>query len=153
MATKGKVGTLKFDDLFDLPEAPEPQPDVVDGSVALTDEERGAIAARDRLAERMEADATDIDVVREDIALRLMQGGVIVDIDIHRWTGTRRLLPEELGIQGKTHSKAIRLGEKLLMPPTIYRTANSLTTQLRTNLERHSFRTVWGRWIPATAYS
>lgn len=153
MATKQQVEALEFDDLFDLPEAPKPQADLVDENVALTDEQRGALAARDRLAKRMEADATQIDVVHENIALRLMEGGVIVDIDIHRWTGTRRLLPEELGIKGKTRSKAIRLGEKLLMPPTIYRTANSLTTQLRTNLERNSFRTVWGRWIPATAYS
>lgn len=143
-------------DLFEgLPEpSKEPTADVVGEDVTLTDEERGARAARDRLAERMGADAKDIDVVMENLATRLMEGGVIVDIDIHRWTGMKRLLPKELGLNGKrTQSRAIRLGEKLLIPPTILRMINSLTTQLRANLDRHSFRTVWGRWVPATAYA
>lgn len=150
MATTQTVDILEG--LFEEPQV-ELTPDVVKDDAPLSDEGRGARAARDRLAERMGADATDIAVVNEDIALRLMEGGVIVDIDIHSWTGFKRLLPRELGIGDKrARSRAIKLGEKLLIPPTIKRQFNSLISQLRQNLDRRSIRTVWGRWVPATAY-
>lgn len=139
-----------FEDLFE--EFEEPVADVVADDVALDDERRGAKAARDRLAERMDAEAGDISVAMENLATRLMEGGVVVDIDIHRWTGMVRLRAEDLGLRNHTRSRAIQLGDKLLMPPTILRTLNSLTTQLRANLERHSFRTLWGRWVTAESY-
>lgn len=143
---------LTFDDLFANGEPEELKPDVVEDGVPLTDEERGARAARDRLAERMGAKAEDIRVVMEDVAKNLMEGGVVVDVDIHSWTGQVRLLPKELGLQ-KHQNKAIRLGEKLLIPPTIFRLLNSLRAQIRQNLERNSFRTAWGYFVPATAYA
>jgi len=151
--TNNAVDTQKvtFDDLFDFAEKPL-EPDMVGEDVALTDAQRGARAARDRLAERMGASAGEISVAMEDLALRLMQGGVVVDIDIHRWTGMVRLQPKDLGLKDNMRSKAILLGDKLLMPPTILRLLNSLTTQLRANLERHSFRTLWGRWVTADQY-
>lgn len=146
---------VTFDELFGLPVAPAPAPaaDLIGDQVPLTDEQRGAFAARDRLAEKLGANGQDINVIMEDLALRLMEGGIVVDIDIHRWTGMKRLLPKELGLNGKkTRSKAIRLGEKLLMPPTILKVLNSLTTQLRAHLDRHAIKTVWGQWLSATAY-
>jgi hypothetical protein len=151
MATVKTVDTQEvttFDDLFDLEKAEAPGLDV-----ALTDEQRGARAARDRLADRMDADASEIAVQMENMAILLMEGGVVVDLDIHRWTGMVRLTPKDLGLQAtKVASKAIQLGDKLLMPPTILRSLNSLTTRLRKNLERHSFSTMWGRWVTAMAY-
>jgi len=155
MANATAVEEVQFIDLFEGLGEPKEElaPDVASEDVALTDEQRGALAARDRLAERVGADSKQIGVVMEDIATRLMEGGVIVDLDIHRWTGMKRLLPKELGLNGKrTRSKAIQLGEKLLMPPTVLKIINSLTTQLRAHLDSHSIRTVWGRWVPATAY-
>jgi len=146
------VERLTFDDLFAVEEAAPLAPDVAPEDADLTDEQRGARAARDRLAERMGAEAGDIDVAMEDLALQLMQGGVVVDIDIHQWTGKIRLHPKDLGLKDGASSKAIILGDKLLMPPTMLRLANSLTTQLRANLEKHSFRTLWGRWVTATEY-
>jgi hypothetical protein len=154
MATQNTAKKVSFEELFeeDAPQV-ELKPDVVEGDVPLTAEERGTIAARDRLAAKMGADAADIGIVREDIALRLMEGGMVVDLDIHTWTGVKRLLPRDLGISDKrARSKAIKLGEKLLMPPTIKRQINSLVAQLRQNLDRHSIRTFWGRWVPASAY-
>lgn len=153
MATK-TVDTqeVSIDDIFDFAEKAAPTADVVGDDVALTDDQRGTRAARDRLAERMGADASDIQVKMENFATRLMEGGVVVDIDIHRWTGMVRLQPSDLGLKDQVRSRAIKLGEKLLMPPTILRTLNSLTTQLRGNLEQNSYRTLWGRWIPAEAY-
>lgn len=113
----------------------------------------GARQARDDFAQEVGGDASDIGLVLEDMALRLMEGGVVVSVHIHRWTGLKRLSPKELGLNGrKTKSKAIILGEKLMMPPTILRCINSLSTQIRSNLEHYSFRTVWGRWISAPAY-
>lgn len=156
MATTNAVDTkaTTFDELFGFTTEEEQvlAPDVAPDDVALTDEQRGARAARDRLAERMGAEAGDISVAMEDLALRLMEGGVVVDIDVHRWTGLVRLQPKDLGLKDSTKSKAIMLGDKLLMPPTILRLLNSLTTQLRANLERNSFGTVWGRWVTAESY-
>jgi len=146
------VERLTFDDLFEIEEAAPLAPDVAPEDADLTDKQRGARAARDRLAARMGAEAGDIDVTMEDLALRLMQGGVVVDIDIHQWTGKTRLHPKDLGLKDGSSSKAIILGEKLLMPPTMLRLAGSLTTQLRINLEKHSYRTLWGRWVTAEKY-
>lgn len=153
-ATKqAEEGKLTFDDLFADGQPPEElKPDVIGDEVPLTDEERGAQAARDRLAERMGAKAEDISVVMEDIAKQLMEGGVVVDIDIHSWTGQVRLLPKELGLH-RHRNKAIRLGEKLLIPPTIYRLLNSLRAQLRQNLTRHSIPTIWGPFVMPLAYA
>lgn len=155
MANTEMKEEVQFTDLFEglLPDKAPVGPDVAGEDVALTDEQRGAIAAKDRLAERMGADKKDIRVVMQDIATRLMEGGVVVDLDIHRWTGLKRLLPKDLGLNGKRQkSDAIKLGEKLLMPPTVLKIINSLTVQMRANLDRHSVRTVWGRWVPASAY-
>ncbi len=125
----------------------------VGDEVPLTDAQRGAYAARDRLAERMGADSTDIQVTFENIALELMQEGVVVDLDIHRWTGFKRLEGRDLGLESHAKNKAFRLGDKLLMPPILHKMANSLVTQMRANLERYSYRTFWGRFVPAGAYA
>ena len=154
MATTNKVDTkaTTFDELFGFEDKAPLAPDVAPDEAPLTDEQRGARAARDRLAERMGAEAGDIAVAMEDVALRLMEGGVVVDIDIHRWTGLVRLQPKDLGLKDGARSKAILLGDKLLMPPTILRLLNSLTTQLRANLDRNSYHTIWGRWVTAEKY-
>lgn len=156
MATKKKdeAQSLDLDDLFGPQVAPEPTLRVVPVSddLPISDEQRGAMAARDRFAREIGARSEEIDVVYDDIGLRLMEGGVLVDIDVHRWSGKVQLQPKELGLDKGPSSRVIRLGEKLLMPPFILRRANSIVAQLRQNLERHSHRTAWGRWVTALAY-
>ena len=76
--------------------------------------------------------------------------GVLVDIDVHTWTGERQLKPEDLGLTEKDVSKAFRLGSKTLIPAEIMSQFKHLDYESRKLLTEKGFSFPFGgaRFIP-----
>jgi len=95
---------------------------------------------------------------RDDWAMALMEQGVIVKLTISRWRATSRLSNEELGISlsGPEHeefmSQYIKLGYEKLLPPHILRDLTSVESRARRALKNYSFETVWGSFVPYSAF-
>ena len=90
--------------------------------------------------------------------LTLMKEGVIVEVHFHRWRGKGVLSLDDLGIKAddeeqRTLDDLVSLGEKKLMPPEVIRKLSSIDSSGRQWLERCSFGTKWGRFVPATKYA
>jgi len=131
----------------------------VSDEVPLTSDERGVVAARDRLAEQMGEEADAIRIANTSLASKLMQAGVVINLHIGCWTGKRKLTAADLGLDdldGATAQrvrKAINLGEVALAPPTLLRRRDSVIVRMRRNLDRYSYSTAWGSFVPAASYS
>ena len=95
---------------------------------------------------------------KTDWALALMTKGVIVKLSIRRWRATASLTFEDLGIKfiddesSKFARKYLRLGIQKLLPPEISKEMTSLELMARAVLKKHSFPTVWGRFVPLTSF-
>jgi len=95
---------------------------------------------------------------RSDWALALMSQGVIIRLSISRWRAKARLTPDALGlkfIDGKSQEfmrKYVRLGEQNLLPPKILYEIERLERNARDVLNAYSFHTVWGKFVPFTAF-
>jgi len=102
----------------------------------------------------------DIDVkqYRNDWALALMSQGIIVKLTINRWRGTTRLSSEELGLKFNNDTtrqvtdQYINLGSEKLIPPKIEQVFCSIERDSRNILRAYSFATVWGNFVPFTAF-
>ena len=100
----------------------------------------------------------DIQQFRNDWALALMSQGIIVKISINRWRGIAKLNPEELGLKFNDNDgvdfmeKYISLGHEQLLPPQVRGEIGFLETKARKNITDYSFDTVWGRFIPYSAF-
>ena len=95
---------------------------------------------------------------RSDWALALMSQGVIVKISINRWRANAKLTPEILGLkfageEGFDFSREyLDLGSQKLLPPRILSDIEVIERRARHVLEHYSFDTVWGRFVPFTAF-
>lgn len=95
---------------------------------------------------------------RNDWALALMSQGIIVKLTISRWRGTARLSSEELGLKfsndvtRKVTDQYISLGSEKLIPPDIENVFGSIESESRKILKSYSFSTVWGSFVPFTAF-
>jgi len=79
--------------------------------------------------------------------------GLIVDLDIGKWTGQAKLREEDLGIEITSEERRfVSLGHQKLFPPEIVNKAARAEAQGRDNLERLSFLSADGRFVPATAW-
>jgi Protein of unknown function (DUF3150) len=90
--------------------------------------------------------------------LKMLRDGVLVKLHIRRKRGECKLDPEDLGLpkaetEELVKSGIISLGQKLLLPKRILDRATAIESSARYCLEQHSFRTLWGYFIPATAYA
>lgn len=90
--------------------------------------------------------------------LKMLRDGVVVKLHIRRKRGECKLDPEDLGLPKEeteelVKSGIISLGQKLLLPKRILDRATAIESSARYCLERHSFGTFWGRFIPVTAYA
>ena len=96
--------------------------------------------------------------VKEDWALALMTQGVIAKLSVSKWCGYASLSSEELGLKYSDKSsrefmeKYITLGREKLVPPEIYKKVIQIENKARNNLRVHSFPTVWGWFVPFTAF-
>jgi len=88
-----------------------------------------------------------------------MEQGVIVRLSVSRWRATSRLRYEELGIafNDSEHqdfmSNYIDLGHEKLLPPRVMRDLQTIETRARRCLGLYSFQTIWGRFVPYSAFS
>jgi len=100
----------------------------------------------------------EVEQVRSDWALALMSRGVIVKLSISRWRAKTRLTPEMLGLKFvdedsfNFHKKYMELGEHKLFPPTEITNVENLERRARLLLDNYSFDTVWGKFVPFTAF-
>jgi len=100
----------------------------------------------------------DVKQYRNDWALALMSQGVIVKLTMSRWRGSASLTHEELGLQFASKEgidfmdRYISLGSEKLLPPEIIRELNAIEKMARLALIEHSFDTVWGHFVPYTAF-
>lgn len=89
----------------------------------------------------------------------LLRDGVIVQLSIGRVRGRRKLEKEDLGLQGLTDeeydrffAEHISLGVKKLLPSDILIEGDTIERAIRKNLEKASFRSLWGYFVPVTAW-
>jgi hypothetical protein len=100
----------------------------------------------------------EVEQVRSDWALALMSRGVIVKLSMSRWRARTKLTPEMMGLKfvdEKTfdfHNKYLELGEHKLFPPNEIINVEILERRARMLLENYSFDTVWGKFVPFTAF-
>ena len=100
----------------------------------------------------------EVEQFRSDWALSLMSRGVIVKLSMSRWRAKTRLTPEMMGLKfvdEKTfnfHNKYLKLGEHKLFPPNEIINIEILERRARMLLENYSFDTVWGKFVPHTAF-
>ena len=85
------------------------------------------------------------------------QAGVLVQLHVCWWRGFKVLKPEDLGMHPAKAVKAfldeaIHLGGKRLLPKEILSRLKSLEVMGRATLAELSFETLFGRFVPCTAY-
>ncbi|MDP2779769.1 hypothetical protein [Devosia sp.] len=115
--------------------------------------------ARRELAHAIGEDASEITIRPMPLAVeQAICEGVTVEINIGRWRATSRLAPADLGIGGdsaeerEVWAQYLSFGEKKLLPREILTKLAGLEMSARDNLERYSYKTPWGRFVPSTAY-
>src|SRR5262245_46778832 len=89
--------------------------------------------------------------------LELMREGVLVSVHIGRWRAKTRLTWSDLGIEldeeaDRELENIINLGHKKLLPAAVLKELDAIESAARKWLEKKSFRTYWGFFIPVTAY-
>lgn len=89
--------------------------------------------------------------------LSLMKEGVLVSLHIGRWRAKSRLTWRDLGIEideasEKDLSELLDLGHKKLLPASVLKELDSIDSAARKWLDKKSFRTYWGSFVPVTAY-
>jgi hypothetical protein len=95
----------------------------------------------------------------DDWALALMSRGVIVRLAISRWRGKTQLDPETLGLRFAGDdgydfmNKYMNLGSHNLLPPENIESLTASEREARDCLINHSFNTIWGRFVPYTAFN
>jgi len=100
----------------------------------------------------------DIQQFKNDWALALMSQGIIVRLSLSRWRGTAPLKADELGLRYNDNDSInfmrnyVVLGHEKLLPPKIKQELNSIEANARLNLKEYSFDTVWGKFIPYSAF-
>jgi hypothetical protein len=80
----------------------------------------------------------------------IFRDGVLVDLDVSRWSGARRLSPEELGWRPEEFPKVYSTGSMQLIPKAALERFAQLESQARYLLERQSFAFPIGgaRFVP-----
>jgi len=100
----------------------------------------------------------DVKMMRDNWTLALMRRGIIVNLSINRWRGTTKLTPELLGIKFSDQEAVgvvkqyLKFGHQKLLPPDVTREFDGLEIKAREVLSAYSFKTVWGRFVPVTAF-
>ena len=76
--------------------------------------------------------------------------GVLVDVDVSFWSGSKVLQPEDLGLKKEEVTDAFHLGKKMLVPQEVIRAFRSIESKARREVESSSFRFPFGnaRFVP-----
>jgi len=81
--------------------------------------------------------------------------GVLVDLNIRKWTAERALQPEDLGLKPDAVPKAFKLGQKALVPREVIAQFNNLDYQARHTLTTYSYPFAFGnaRFVPKKVFN
>jgi len=117
-------------------------------------------AVAEEKADRLETIARKYGIDAEKLAERMKnlarlkaKEGLIVDLDIGKWTAQAKLREEDLGIEiSAEERKFVSLGHQKLFPPEIVNRAARAEAAGRDNLDRSSFLSAEGRFVPITAW-
>ena len=96
--------------------------------------------------------------VRDDWALALMTRGLIIKLTVSRWRAQVKLDFNKLGLKFVDQnsmdfmSKYVNLGTHKLLPPEELTYMETIERKARNNLRNYSFDTLWGRFVPMTAF-
>ena len=88
----------------------------------------------------------------------LMREGVIVKLTLRRWRAKTKLELSDLGINVEdpevkaAYRQIMDLGNKLLLPSNTIRELENIDSSARKLLERYSYKTAFGRFVPYTAF-
>jgi len=91
--------------------------------------------------------------------LQLMREGIIVALHLRRWRARAKLTFADLGLpvnddrERETFAELLELGDKRLLPARYIKALNSIDSGARKCLDRHSYKTFWGNFVPVTAYA
>lgn len=94
----------------------------------------------------------------EDVISAAYGDGVLVQLHVSWWRGFKVMTPADLGMEPTEAAqvflnKAVTLGGKRLLPKEVTGRLKTLEVMGRDSLKRHSFRTLFGDFVPCTAYS
>lgn len=89
--------------------------------------------------------------------INLMKEGVLVSLHIGRWRAKTRLTWSDLGLELDQEADSelqniIDLGHKKLLPASVLKELDSIESAARKWLEKKSYRTYWGFFVPVTLY-
>jgi phage host-nuclease inhibitor protein Gam len=96
--------------------------------------------------------------LQSDWALALMSQGIVVKLGVTRWRAKSSLTAERLGLKFSDKDSAdfmrkyVNLGKYLLLPPSIITELDGIEGKARSVLRHHSFDTVWGHFVPFSAF-
>jgi hypothetical protein len=96
----------------------------------------------------------EVEQIRNDWALALMTKGVIVKLSMKRWGAKGKLTPEALGLKFVDEGSYSFFKQYLqkLLPPREMTDIVAIERLARLSLANYSFETVWGRFLPFTAF-
>lgn len=110
------------------------------------------------LAEKLGLSPDKIKVVVPNLT-SLLKEGVVIELKIGRFRGKRKLMREDLGLEGMNNedwaafeNEYLSLGSKLLLPVEVRREGDRTERRGRALLEECSFKTDQGRFVPVTAF-
>jgi hypothetical protein len=110
--------------------------------------------------DRLESIALKFGIDKEKLGARMRnlvklkaKEGLIVDLDIGKWLGEVKLKDADLGITiSEEERRFVSLGHQKLFPPEIVNKGAQCEARGRAALERHSFLSEEGRFVPITAW-
>ena len=90
---------------------------------------------------------------------RYAQEGLIVDLHLGRERYMLQLTLQRLGIEGRTPEetkllqRTVKPGHVYLLPYDVIARGDGIDGKARQCLKRHSFKTMWGRWVHKSRYA
>lgn len=110
------------------------------------------------IAQKTGLSVSDVRSTLYQWATPLMEKGIIVRLEIKRWRGTKRISPEELGIDENDRrwlefKSYMSLGTRHLLTRKTNNTINAVENKARKLLKEYSFETIWGYFVPCTLFA
>lgn len=116
--------------------------------------------AAEKIAGQIGEDASILKERRIDWSKAIIEGGVLVDLNIGRRRFERKMTKADLGLDQMDSLEFERFiaefydfGTKLLIPKSAMQVFSQIETKARTSLYQHAFRTPYGWFVPHTAYA
>jgi len=109
------------------------------------------------IAQKTGLSVSDVRAEIHQWATPLMEKGVIVKLEVRRWRGTKKISPEEFGIDENDKrwiefKEYMFLGTRSLLTRKTNSRINTIENKARKLLKDYSFETIWGHFVPCTLF-